>query len=244
MAWIESHQSLLNHPKRLDLSNLMQWSVPETIGRLNMFWWWCLDYAADGDLRKHNDGRIAGAMGVAIDDSKRLVEAMVQACWLEREPYFRVRSWWDYVGRFLQTKYRQREGEWRKIKELYIKDTAPVMTTAVSKTMQPNQPNQPNQPSTVHFVNEIYEAYPRKVGKPRALDAIKKALQKLDGESLLQRTRQYAAAVATKERRFIPHPATWFGQERFNDLDVEWHPDDQKPRDTLLDKRIREIERL
>lgn len=58
-------------------------------------------------------------MGVAMDESKTLVQAMIGACWLDREPYFRVHDWWDYVGRFLQVKYKNYPDKWHKVRDLY-----------------------------------------------------------------------------------------------------------------------------
>ena len=68
----------------------------------------------------------------------------------------------------------------------------------------------------------IYKLYPRKVGKPGALKAIKAALKKESAEFLALQTKKFAASpyVATKPE-FIPHPATWFNQERYND-EADW----------------------
>lgn len=71
----------------------------------------------------------------------------------------------------------------------------------------------------------IYNAYPRKVGRPvalkaivRAIDRIKKKATKIDAaEWLFDRTCEYAQSVAGKDMQYIPHPATWFNQERYND---------------------------
>lgn len=64
---------------------------------------------------------------------------------------------------------------------------------------------------------EIYEAYPRHVAKQPALKAIAKALQKMPFEPLLAKTRDYNqhCKATKKDPQYIPHPATWFGQERF-----------------------------
>lgn len=120
MAWIESHQELERHPKVHDLMSLMNWSLDETIGKLHRFWWWCVDYAENGDLRKHNDARLASAVGLNGDDGKKFVEAMVQSRWIDRNPYFRVHDWWDYVGRFLQSRYKHYPKKWKEIRKLYL----------------------------------------------------------------------------------------------------------------------------
>lgn len=120
MAWIEAHQKLKDHPKVLDLMNTMQWDVDQTIGKLFRFWWWCVDYAEDGDLGKHNDARIAASVGLNGVYGKEFVEAMVQSGWIDRDPYFRVHDWWDCIGKYLQIKYKQHPEKWRKVQELYL----------------------------------------------------------------------------------------------------------------------------
>jgi len=69
---------------------------------------------------------------------------------------------------------------------------------------------------------EVYEAYPRKVGRPKALLAIKRHIEKVGFETLLERTNAYAKSVIGKDQQFIPHPSTWYSQERFNDDPSTW----------------------
>lgn len=68
---------------------------------------------------------------------------------------------------------------------------------------------------------EIYELYPHKVGKPSALRAIQNALKTYDSALLKQKTADYATAVKGTPR-MIPHPSTWFNEERFNDDSSTW----------------------
>ena len=79
--------------------------------------------------------------------------------------------------------------------------------------------------STLAQAADIYAAYPRKVGKPAAVRAIQRALRTYPVELLLERTTIYATicgSVPMAQRRFIPHPATWFNRERFNDDQETW----------------------
>ncbi len=74
----------------------------------------------------------------------------------------------------------------------------------------------------------IYAAYPRKIGRGGALKAIAKALKESDltaGE-MLELVQKYAAATdqwAAEDREYIPHPSTWFNQQRYTDDTREWH---------------------
>ena len=71
----------------------------------------------------------------------------------------------------------------------------------------------------------IYALYPRKEGRAAALKAIEKAI-KTDGYAVvMEATEAYAKAVSMwpdGDRRFIPHPATWFNQQRYLDDRTAW----------------------
>ena len=73
---------------------------------------------------------------------------------------------------------------------------------------------------------DIYAAYPRKVGKQAAVKAINKAAKRVGSLSeLLFCTKAYAAATATwpaADKQFIPHPATWFNRGSYDDDPKEW----------------------
>ena len=77
---------------------------------------------------------------------------------------------------------------------------------------------------------QVYGAYPLKVGRGAAIKAICKALteaRKTDGgaAALLRATMDYAAAVKQwpeADRKFIPHPATWFNRGSYADDPATW----------------------
>lgn len=72
--------------------------------------------------------------------------------------------------------------------------------------------------------DDIYAAYPRKVGKQAAIKAIQK-WGKLGLPNLLTKTKAFAACVAQwpeAEKKFCPHPATWFNRGSFDDDPKEW----------------------
>jgi len=81
---------------------------------------------------------------------------------------------------------------------------------------------------------EIYQAYPLKVAKQVAIQAITKQLANISPEVLLAATREFAKAwESSPDKTFCPHPATWFNQQRFNDSPETWKPNhgnNQKPK--------------
>jgi hypothetical protein len=65
----------------------------------------------------------------------------------------------------------------------------------------------------------LYGMYPRKVGKLVALKAIEKALKLKPFEALLLAVQNFVRKCAREgtEERYIPHPATWFNEGRYDD---------------------------
>jgi len=118
MAWIQSHQALERHPKTLDLASTMEWSIDETIGKLHRFWWWCVDYAEDGDLRKHIN-RLPLALGLVGDVGSKFLIEMKRVGFIDTQPNLRVHDWWTYHGYYLRAKYRHSSEKWERIKDLY-----------------------------------------------------------------------------------------------------------------------------
>lgn len=81
----------------------------------------------------------------------------------------------------------------------------------------------------------VYQAYPRRVAGKLAVKKIIQAEVDLvkDGKRplealpfLMERTQAFAAAVkrwpVDEQKRFCPHPATWFGQARYLDDPTTW----------------------
>ncbi len=71
----------------------------------------------------------------------------------------------------------------------------------------------------------IYEYYPKKVGKKIALKSIQKALNEKSFDELLEATVAYAVAVSAwpeSEKQYVPMPATWFNQGRYDDDRIYW----------------------
>lgn len=69
---------------------------------------------------------------------------------------------------------------------------------------------------------EFWSAYPKKVGKPAAEKAWKKAIKDgSDPAELVLVAGQYAERMADTDPKFICHPTTWLNQARYNDEPTE-----------------------
>lgn len=71
----------------------------------------------------------------------------------------------------------------------------------------------------------IYYLYPKRIAKKVALKSIAKALEEKPFEELKEATAAYAAAVnnwSTEDKQYVPMPATWFNQGRYDDDRSFW----------------------
>lgn len=79
----------------------------------------------------------------------------------------------------------------------------------------------------------LYLAYPRHVACGAAEKAIVRALKEEDFDVLLEAVEKFASSVAgvlgTPDACYIPHPATWFNQRRWEDEETT------RPHNPILD---------
>lgn len=68
-----------------------------------------------------------------------------------------------------------------------------------------------------YYFDQLWEEYPRKVGKAQAKKAFKTASKKINFYDLLPKFEAYVLTLEGKEAQFIPHLATWLNGERWND---------------------------
>lgn len=73
--------------------------------------------------------------------------------------------------------------------------------------------------------HRLYAAYPRHIGKKAALKAIAKALEVAPLEKVEAAVNRFKFCTdrwRREDRTFIPHPATWFNEGRYDDDPAEW----------------------
>jgi DNA-binding transcriptional ArsR family regulator len=68
-----------------------------------------------------------------------------------------------------------------------------------------------------YYFDQLWEEYPRKVGKAQAKKAFKTASKKINFYDLLPKFEAYVLTLEGKETQFIPHLATWLNGERWKD---------------------------
>lgn len=116
MAWIESHESLRDHPKTKRAARTLGVSLPTMIGHLHLLWWWATQYAEDGDLTRYDAADIADAAGWEGDPNA--FTSALASCgpgggtgFLERKGERLVIHDWDqYAGRLIAAREDGRRG--------------------------------------------------------------------------------------------------------------------------------------
>lgn len=115
MAWLRSEQSLLHHPKTSHLKTLLNVEVWVVIGKLHMLWWWCLDYAIDGDLSKKEVKVIEDACQIPL-------KHLIRAGFIDSRPYRRIHDWWQIQGNYFKIRFRDQPEIWMRIRDSYDKN--------------------------------------------------------------------------------------------------------------------------
>ncbi|HHW45270.1 MAG TPA: DnaD domain protein [Desulfotomaculum sp.] len=129
MAWIESHQTLGQHPKTRRLARYLGISLPAAVGHLHYLWWWALNYAQNGDLSRYELEDIADA-ALWDGDAKSFVEALVKSGFLDlADEGLCIHDWDDYAGRLIDKRKAnsERARKWREKKNNEHETNAFVM---------------------------------------------------------------------------------------------------------------------
>ncbi len=107
MAWIESHQTLKDHPKTAAVCETLAAKRPHVVGHLHELWWWCIDYAPDGDITKYSNVQIArAAEWDGFADS--FVDALVSAGFIDRTDTSTViHDWMVFCGPLMERRLQR-----------------------------------------------------------------------------------------------------------------------------------------
>ena len=109
MAWIELHQSLPGHRKTLRLMGRLKLRRGQAVGHLCLLWLWALDNVKDGDLSGVTARELAQVADFNPRRGDELVDALVEAGFLDREgERLRIHDWEDYGGKLEQMRTRKK----------------------------------------------------------------------------------------------------------------------------------------
>ena len=188
MAWIESHQTLMNHPKTRKAARLLDVQRVQVIGHLQALWWWALDYAQDGDVTDFDPADIADAVEW-LGEPDVLIQALLDCGtggkhgFLERtgEGRLVIHDWDDYTGKLIDK--RKRDAERKRSERRPLDAAAPSTIEEMDQTEDralsnghptdipcPSQVPYPTVPNRTQPTEPTEEAAPAAVrGSPWAL---------------------------------------------------------------------------
>jgi len=234
VSWLESHQTLRDHPKTRRLARLLGVSIPAAIGHLHCLWWWCIDYAPDGDLTEIDHDVIADA-GAWEGDPEAFIDALVNATreragvgFLENDDGLKVHDWMQYAGLIIVKREadaaRKRDGRRRPVQRTsggHPADGARTdlptdlpIKTLTSPTTADDAVTQSGKHADLLF-DSFWAAYPRRVGKTAAHKRWRQ-LGQTDRKNAVRAAENIAAQVKITGRalQFVQHPATFIGPAR------------------------------
>lgn len=115
LAWIELHQSVVNHRKTLELADALDIEPVQALGHLASIWLWALDNAPDGTLNLVSDRALSRAAQWS-GDPNALRLALVTAKYLDENGA--LHDWDDYAGRLIASRVLHSERNARR-RQLY-----------------------------------------------------------------------------------------------------------------------------
>lgn len=102
MPWIQSHDTLPQHPKTRRAARLAGVSVVEMIGHLHLLWWWSLAVAPDGDLSRFEAEDLADA-AMFTGDAETFLRALTDCGPGDSSGFLdgmKLHDWAEYGGRY------------------------------------------------------------------------------------------------------------------------------------------------
>ena len=239
-AWIESHQTLVRHPKTMRLARSLGVSVPTAIGHLHCLWWWALEYAQDGELTEFEPEDIASA-SLWEGDAQAFVSALIESCFLDHaDTALYIHDWHDYAGKLIE----KRKSDAERKRQSRTSDQRPTDIQRTSnghprdgagnRNHDPNltmvHENPPIIPPKIRKpfrsrkqqdqFDQFWQRYPKKKSKGQA----EKAWAKINPDEQLHEAilngleRAKTAGDWQKNNgEFIPHPATWLNAKGWED---------------------------
>lgn len=214
MAWIKSYQELERHPKTLQLMSLMGWDVDVAISKLHRLWWWCLDYAENGELTKYTPEVISKSVGVESKTATHFIDSMCSVGFFDKEPTLRIHDWWDYAGGFLITRHKRHPEKWQAIKSLYSNSYSNSYREVPDKIRKDKKEQTPCLEYDLEF-KKIWEKYPSKTGVGKARERfIEKVKSKEDLDLINKCLEIYLMHLVANSWKKPQNGSTWFNNWR------------------------------
>ena len=215
--WIKVETKLRNSPKLYTIAMRMGVSRITALGAVCEAWMIADSHAEGEGFLKHLTFEALDEMiGV-----KNLGIAMNEVGWLvEVENGISFVDYTKHNGSTAKTRARKQK-DMEKSRANKEKDNKEIPNEVTSVDTEGNKVSTREEKNRI--IN-IYNAYPRKVGKADALKAIGKSLKKEEYEFLLSKTKAFALSRNGEDPQFTPYPSTWFNREHYHDESTEQKP--------------------
>lgn len=174
-------------------------------------WAYCAENQPDGNLSSYSSDEIAMLVG-CVKHSSSILEALKTSGFIDPDGV--VHDWDAYNGyhkRYSERAKAAADARWSKKKEAKKKDIGHRTVDSGDK-------------HCLEHACSIYQAYPKKVGKKKAIESILKALKTNTPEFLLEKVNLYAAARKGQDQQYTLHPTTFFNGEHYHDDPAAWKP--------------------
>lgn len=167
MAWIESHQNLKDHPKLLSACQTLACEKALMIGHLHILWWWCMDYALDGDLSRYSNAQIADACGWRRDHDS-FIGALVNAGFIDQDGDKKaIHDWFDFCGEIVKKRLERKAERQKKSAEVCRSTLNSAVFPPTNQTLPTRPTSTPAVQSRSRFVKPTAEqvnAYAAEIG--------------------------------------------------------------------------------
>lgn len=136
MPWMQLHSSFRNHRKLNALARRLRIDALQARGLVINLWLEVLNQDPDGDLRSWSEDDVfdmSGAEVAGAQSPEALVEALVEAGWLDRGPEgLRVHGWSEYTTSYRKAQTRARQREEQAAREATEREAASAAETTAS----------------------------------------------------------------------------------------------------------------
>jgi hypothetical protein len=225
--WIKMRVDLATDPAVIQIAALTELDEDAVVGKLYRVWAWADAHTTDGRL----------GCGLTVVDRMARHDGFAAA--MESVGWLAVDDRGVYLPGFEKHNGKTAKARAQNAKRMADARKSHTPRTEVAQKTHNSAPREEKRreektkdpktntpPAAAERVTaeDVYSAYPRKVGKSDAVRAIESAMRIIDAPTLLAKVREYATSplVGSSPPRFIPHPATWFRQGRWADDPVEW----------------------
>ncbi len=208
--WIKVRTELRHSPKIYHIAKRLGVPPVGALGAVVNVW-------MIADAHAEEDGFLKHLTFEALDEMigvKNLGSAMNEVGWLvEVEGGLNFVDYTKHNGSTAKTRARKQK-DMANSRANKDKDDKEKTNEVTPVDVEGNKVSTREEKSRVY---NIYNAYPRKVGKADALKAITKALKKEEYDFLLKKTEEFALSRKNEDPQYTPYPSTWFNREHYHD---------------------------